>query len=306
MTIGGIGQSATSAISRSAMMNATSIAIMNRDPAFEAVLHDPFAEWFAMAISDEARDVIASLQTSNACRELIVRIEAENAQPGISTHHIYRKPWVTQRVRDAISVGVEQVVILGAGLDTLSLRLERELGGMAVFEVDTPAVIEYRCSCIEAHRSLPDGVTPVAIDFAAEVLGERLRAEGYDPRLKSLFLAEGVMEWLPEDAVQALIAFVRGESGPASRFIFSFIPPSTHADGNYAHIRADNARSGEVWKFALRADALDSFLRVQGLHLIDFADPAHFERDQAKSLVPFDVLDFLYFAYVQTSEERSR
>lgn len=302
MAIGGIGQGETSPISRSAMMNATSIAIMNRDPAFEAILHDPFAEWFAIAISDEARAEIGALETPKACRDLIARIEAENAQPGISTHHLYRKPWVTRHVREALSAGIEQVVILGAGLDTLSLRLEPELGGMPVFEVDTPAVIDYRRSCIEEHRELPKGVNLVAIDFEKEELGERLRAEGYKPQFKTLFLAEGVIEWLPEDAVQALFAFVREHSARASRFIFSFMPPSAHSDQAYAHIRADNARSGEVWKFALRPEALDSFLSEQEFHLLDFADPALFERERAELPVPFDVLDFLHFACVQTSE----
>ena len=68
MAIGGIGQSETSRISRSAMMNATSIAIMNRDPACEAILHDPFAAWFAAAISNEARSVLADLRSAQSGR----------------------------------------------------------------------------------------------------------------------------------------------------------------------------------------------------------------------------------------------
>lgn len=299
MTIGGIGQPETSPISRSAMMNATSIAIMNRDPALQAVLDDPFAEWFATGISDEARTVIQGLQTPAQCRELIARIESENVQPGISTHHLYRKPWVTRRVRDALRAGARQMVILGAGLDTLALRLEEELRGMPCFEVDTPTVIDYRRACIEAHRGLPEGVRLVAIDFEKERLDERLREAGYEPDVPSVFLAEGVMEWLPEQAVLALFALIRGRGEGTSRFIFSFMPPTAHSDRRYAHIRDDNAQSGESWKFAISPHALPGFLHEQGFELLDSADPELFRRERSVSSVPFDVLDFLHFAYAR-------
>lgn len=300
MTIGGIDQAGTSPISRSAMMNATSIAIMNRDPACAAILDDPFAEWFATAISDEAHRVITGLEDPQACRDLIAQIEAENAQPGISTHHLYRKPWVTGQVREALTAGATQIVILGAGLDTLSIRLEDEIGARPVFEIDTPEVITYRRSCITAHRELPENVRLVPVDFEREHLAARLAAEGYDPALKTVFLAEGVIEWLAEDAVRELFAFVRERSAVGSRFIFSFMPPTAHSDGALSHIREDNARSGEVWKFALRPEALKDFVSGEGLRLLAFADPAAFERGRAQSAVGFSVLGFLHFVSAET------
>lgn len=45
------------------------------------------------------------------------------AVPGIFLHFVLRKRWIEALAREAIDRGAIQVVILGAGLDTLSLRL---------------------------------------------------------------------------------------------------------------------------------------------------------------------------------------
>jgi O-methyltransferase involved in polyketide biosynthesis len=47
--------------------------------------------------------------------------------PGIVRHWMLRKRWIESRVRARIAAGASQVVVLGAGLDTLGVRLASEL-----------------------------------------------------------------------------------------------------------------------------------------------------------------------------------
>ncbi|MEX1114412.1 MAG: class I SAM-dependent methyltransferase [Akkermansiaceae bacterium] len=46
--------------------------------------------------------------------------------PGIILHYWRRKRWIEERCRTAIADGCGWIVILGAGFDTLGIRLSRE------------------------------------------------------------------------------------------------------------------------------------------------------------------------------------
>ena len=46
--------------------------------------------------------------------------------PGIVRHWMLRKKWIELRVRAAIADGADQVVVLGAGFDTLGVRMAVE------------------------------------------------------------------------------------------------------------------------------------------------------------------------------------
>jgi O-methyltransferase involved in polyketide biosynthesis len=70
------------------------------------------------------------------------------------THVVYRKPWITDRVQEALQAGVEQLVILGAGCDTLSLTLARLLAQAQVFELDREPVIDFRRCVLQEHSAL--------------------------------------------------------------------------------------------------------------------------------------------------------
>jgi methyltransferase (TIGR00027 family) len=58
------------------------------------------------------------------------------------------------RVRDAVAAGCEQVVLLGAGLDTRAFRssLPREV---RLFEVDLPEMFAFKEPVLEAQAATP-------------------------------------------------------------------------------------------------------------------------------------------------------
>ena len=61
MAVRGIGQPDDSPISKSAMLISTACAAVSKDPIYAATFRDPFAERFAVAISDHAAGVLAGL-----------------------------------------------------------------------------------------------------------------------------------------------------------------------------------------------------------------------------------------------------
>lgn len=58
---------------------------------------------------------------------------------------------------------------------------------------------------------------------AATPLAEALAGTGFDPSQPALFSAQGLVYYLPPEAVQQLLTAVRGLAAPGSRLVFDFM-----------------------------------------------------------------------------------
>ena len=56
--------------------------------------------------------------------------------PGLMLHFILRKRWIEDAVRGALARGCRQVVVLGAGFDTLAARLAPQFPAVRFLEID--------------------------------------------------------------------------------------------------------------------------------------------------------------------------
>ena len=92
-----------------------------------------------------------------------------------------------------------------------------------VFEVDHPDTHNVKIKKVkEIFGSLPDHVTYVPVDFETENLGERLVIQGYDRSLKTLFLLEGLVMYIPPEAVDETLSFIAKNSGKGSVILFDY------------------------------------------------------------------------------------
>jgi methyltransferase (TIGR00027 family) len=105
----------------------------------------------------------------------------------------------------AAAVGVRQIVILAAGLDSRAYRL-RWPGGTVVFELDQPQVLEFKREALAAR-----GIEPaadrreVAVDLRND-WPQALCDSGFDPAKPSAWIAEGLLIYLPATAQHQLFA----------------------------------------------------------------------------------------------------
>ncbi len=81
---------------------------------------------------------------------------------------------------------------------------------------------------IKVFGARPNHVAYVPVDFRAQSLKERLCASGYDTHAKTLFIWEGVIEYLTPEAVDSTLAFVVNNSGLRSTINFDYIYSSLH------------------------------------------------------------------------------
>jgi methyltransferase (TIGR00027 family) len=167
----------------------------------------------------------------------------------------------------AASNGARQLVVLGAGLDTLAYRTPLA-GRLRIFEVDHPATQAWKRELL--HKALieaPTTLTFVPADFERETLADALAVAGFDPAQRSFFSWLGVVPYLTEQAVFSTLAFMADLKG-GTEVVFDYAnPPGSIArDGRAAHqaLAARAAAVGETFQSYFETARLCSELTALG------------------------------------------
>ncbi|MET0593861.1 MAG: class I SAM-dependent methyltransferase [Polyangiaceae bacterium] len=126
---------------------------------------------------------------------------------------------IDEAIRQAVTRGARQLVILGAGLDGRAFRL-RELERVAVFENDHPATQSFKKERASALVRAAQSVTFVSIDFEKETLEERLASSGFRMDLPTAWVWEGVTMYLTHEATRATLrSLARAALGEATLIV---------------------------------------------------------------------------------------
>jgi len=114
--------------------------------------------------------------------------EAETSQRPVRLFIAARSRFAEDCLSAAVSRGVRQAIILGAGLDTFSLRNPHVQLGLHVFEVDHPATQAWkRERLMQEGLTLPTSLTFAPVDFERQDLADGLRAVGFQSDQPAFF-----------------------------------------------------------------------------------------------------------------------
>jgi methyltransferase (TIGR00027 family) len=187
-----------------------------------------------------------------------------------------RERHIDEFLKTQIQANVEQVVILGAGLDARAHRFD-ELKKIRVFELDHPASQTSKTEKVkQIFGDLPAHVTYVPIDFNTQTLEARLPESGYDESRKTLFIWQGVTQYLTPEAVDSTLAFITHHSPAGSSVIFDYMYPTlldgTVKRGEVANMRSRRWASGEMLVFGIPEGIVTVFLEERGFTNIKDAD----------------------------------
>ncbi|MFG2437385.1 class I SAM-dependent methyltransferase [Streptomyces sp. NPDC048508] len=173
-----------------------------------------------------------------------------------------------------------QLVILGAGLDTRAWRLS-ELARTDVWEVDHPASREDKQDRLPAEQAVvARSVRFTPVDFALDDLGTALDSAGHDPSAPTTWLWEGVIPYLTCDEVRATVAALAARTAPGSALVVNYQTPSTRAAAGRLLTRflGSSITSGEPWRSLWRPEQLAALLDEYGLRVVsddNLLDLAH-------------------------------
>ncbi|MEV6618429.1 class I SAM-dependent methyltransferase [Streptomyces sp. NPDC051051] len=174
-----------------------------------------------------ARDVYAEhfVRAAPACAHWPVRIQQVTDGDGNPLWGRFARYFgLRTRVLDdfllrSVRTGARQVVLLGAGLDTRAFRLDWP-SDCVVFEVDRAGVLAFKHQVLTDLSADPKVKrVPVPVDLRADWVAA-LTAAGFDPAAPSVWLAEGLLFYLPSRAETYLIDTVDRLTAEGSALAF--------------------------------------------------------------------------------------
>lgn len=170
-----------------------------------------------------------------------------------------RKRYIDDKLVEALSSGIDTVVILGAGLDTRAYRIP-QLSTLTVYEVDLPQMIAYKESILrQLYGSVPSHVRLIPIDFDRQALEDALKSHGCSPDQKSFFIWEGVTQYISETAVRTVFGFL-AKVRPGSRIVFTYIVKD-FIDGEKTYgLERLYRQTRVVWRFGLLPSQVAAFI----------------------------------------------
>jgi methyltransferase (TIGR00027 family) len=200
------------------------------------VLHDPLA----VAILGERLDDLTNLDVDRRLR-LFVCARSRYAEDVLAT---------------AVPHGLDQLLVLGAGLDTFAYR--NPYPGLRVVEVDHPATQAWkRQRLADAGIAVPVSVTLAPVDFERDDLGTVL-AEALDLTRPVLYWWLGVTPYLTLEAITATLSTLAGPRHAA--VVLDHAAPDPHASALARAWQAQRAARvaavGEPWLTRIAPDDL--------------------------------------------------
>jgi len=205
-------------------------------------------------------------------RAALARALAADGAPAraLRAHVVLRSRFAEDRLQAAVARGVRQLVVLGAGFDTFAYRQPAWAHALRVFEVDHPASQRAKQARLRgAGIAIPGNVCFVAIDFAHTALRDGLAPSGFAPDEPAFFSWLGVMMYLDQDAIDAVLRYVAARPA-GSEIAFSFAHAGAVTNRG-AQARA--AALGEPWLSRFEPDALVRKLRDLGFSAVTLPTP---------------------------------
>jgi methyltransferase (TIGR00027 family) len=138
-------------------------------------------------------------------------------------HFYLRKKEINKQVRELLANGgFKQVVVLGAGLDALSLALAPEYPAVTFIEIDRKESQAFKISSLQAHKvKIPDNLEFIEGDLRDPLVSILASSRFHDPKAKTLWVAEGLLMFIPVDGVIQIFKQIKNNSAVSSYSVFT-------------------------------------------------------------------------------------
>jgi len=264
--------------SSTAMLIAAATVFLEGDPRLGGLVPAGAAAYcrrFIAAAPVPTRAAVYAL--SHPALRWLARLAEHSTVPGLMLHFMLRKRLIESAVIEALSRGASQVVVLGAGFDTLALRLHRSYPSVTFIEIDHPATQRHKRAAVEAERATGDNLVFQPVDFTRQTVEEALlHVPAYRRGANSVFVIEGVLMYLSYRAAAALFRLFGAHGGSGSRVVFTVMEPMASGRIDF-HNATPLARQllrlwREPFKSGIAAAELPTFLHKFGFVLASVAN----------------------------------
>jgi methyltransferase (TIGR00027 family) len=209
-----------SSVGATATMVAAARALASEDP--DPIISDPFAAPLVRAVGIDffTRVVDGDIDPNDAGQNGNAELQTETDSIAVRTR------FFDEFFVNAAAAGIQQAVILAAGLDSRAYRLNWPAGSI-VYEVDQPQVVAFKTETMAGLGAEPTAVRrTVSIDLR-EDWPTALRDSGFDDSKPSAWSAEGLLMYLPPEAQDRLFDHITALSAPGSQIATEYHPDSS-------------------------------------------------------------------------------
>jgi methyltransferase (TIGR00027 family) len=206
-----------SSVGATATMIAAARALASEDT--DPIISDPFAAPLVRAVGIDffTRVVDGDIDPTDAGETGAGELQTETDSIAVRTR------FFDEFFLGAAAAGIEQAVILAAGLDSRAYRLNWPAGSV-VYEVDQPQVVVFKTETMADLGAEPTAQRrTVSIDLR-EDWPAALRDSGFDDTKPSAWSAEGLLMYLPPEAQDRLFDHITALSAPGSQIATEYHP----------------------------------------------------------------------------------
>jgi methyltransferase (TIGR00027 family) len=234
----------------------------------DALFTDPFAERLA---GDDGR-------------RLLAEAGAQTGQP--SAPIVVRTRFFDEALLRAQADGISQVAILAAGMDARAFRLPWQRGTV-VYEVDQPHMIATKDERIAGEQPRCQRVA-VGVDLADD-WPKVLRSQGFTSSSRTVWLIEGLLQYLNASDVDNLFARVDALSAPGSVLLYDVVG-KTMLEAPFLQTTLDfMTKLGAPWTFGSDTPAALAEDRGWTATVTDAAEPGNRWNRWMHPPIPADV-----------------
>ena len=157
--------------------------------------------------------------------------------------------------------GLQQVVILGAGMDTRAFRIPWP-SGVKVFEVDREEIFDHKEVVLGRAGASPSCERHVVRADLARPWAAALPAAGFERSKPAAFLVEGLLMYLDEAEALSLVEAIGRIAAPGSWLAADVVNPEVMTSPYMARYMTALREAGSPWKFGIEDP--ESFFRQRG------------------------------------------
>ncbi|MBN1820206.1 MAG: SAM-dependent methyltransferase [Prolixibacteraceae bacterium] len=215
----------------------------------------------------------------------IRRIFTKKISPkGIYEYAIARTKYFDSIFSKSLRNEFEQILIFGAGFDSRGIRFFSDDSVIKVFELDAPITQNAKIRQLKKRNiKIPPNIVFVPVDFNIEFSKDKLIDYGFTINKKTVFILEGLLMYLTEQAVDLTFQMIDEFSATNSEIVFDFVYSSVlKEEGKYfgeKEIYKYVSKVGEGWTFGLEKKQIEQFLNKYHFIIQEIIDTDKLEKE---------------------------
>lgn len=176
-----------------------------------------------------------------------------------------------------IKLGLKQYVILGAGLDTFSLRHSELENILEIFEVDHSATQGFKKKRLaDTNFKIPTNLHFIPMDFTHKFSYQNLKDQGFDNK-KTFFSLLGVSYYLTKEEISSLIQNLFALVPSGSSIVLDYADEKLFEEKGISN-RVENmvkmaSAGGEPMKSCFSYAEMENMLEQSGLLIYEHLSP---------------------------------